>query len=42
MIVDSSFYNKIKSGYRMSKPEHAPQDVYVGTRSLFNLTSESF
>ncbi|CAG10972.1 unnamed protein product [Tetraodon nigroviridis] len=28
MIVDSSFYNKIKSGYRMSKPEHAPQDVY--------------
>lgn len=29
MIVDSSFYNKIKSGYRMSKPEHAPQDVYV-------------
>lgn len=29
MVVDSSFYNKIKSGYRMSKPEHAPQDVYV-------------
>lgn len=27
MVVDSSFYNKIKSGYRMSKPEHAPQDV---------------
>lgn len=29
MVVDSSFYNKIKSGYRMSKPEHAPEDVYV-------------
>lgn len=29
MVVDSSFYNKIKSGYRMSKPEHAPHDVYV-------------
>uniref|UniRef100_A0A3P9Q3Y4 receptor protein-tyrosine kinase n=1 Tax=Poecilia reticulata TaxID=8081 RepID=A0A3P9Q3Y4_POERE len=29
MVVDSSFYNKIKSGYRMSKPEHAPQDVYM-------------
>lgn len=42
MIVDSSFYNKIKSGYRMSKPEHAPQDVYVGTISLFHLTSEPF
>lgn len=34
MIVDSSFYNKIKSGYRMSKPEHAPQDVYVVTPHL--------
>lgn len=31
MVVDSSFYNKIKSGYRMSRPEHAPQDVYVTT-----------
>uniref|UniRef100_A0A8C3G353 receptor protein-tyrosine kinase n=1 Tax=Cyclopterus lumpus TaxID=8103 RepID=A0A8C3G353_CYCLU len=29
MVVDSSFYNKIKSGYRMSKPELAPDDVYV-------------
>lgn len=29
MVVDSSFYNKIKSGYRMAKPEHAPADVYV-------------
>ncbi|CAB1324126.1 unnamed protein product [Coregonus sp. 'balchen'] len=28
MVVDSSFYNKIKSGYRMAKPEHAPADVY--------------
>lgn len=42
MIVDSSFYNKIKSGYRMSKPEHAPQDVYVVTHSLFNPTPEPF
>lgn len=33
MVVDSSFYNKIKSGYRMSKPEHAPHDVYVLTQS---------
>ena len=29
MVVDSSFYNKIKSGFRMSKPEHAPDDVYA-------------
>ena len=36
MVVDSSFYNKIKSGYRMSKPEHAPQDVYVLTRTDMN------
>uniref|UniRef100_A0A4W4GYS8 Platelet-derived growth factor receptor alpha n=1 Tax=Electrophorus electricus TaxID=8005 RepID=A0A4W4GYS8_ELEEL len=28
MLVDSSFYNKIKSGYRMAKPEHATNDVY--------------
>ncbi|MCJ8743547.1 hypothetical protein PDJAM_G00095280 [Pangasius djambal] len=28
MVVDSSFYNKIKSGYRMAKPEHASSDVY--------------
>lgn len=34
MVVDSSFYNKIKSGYRMSKPEHAPHDVYVITNHL--------
>lgn len=27
MVVDSSFYNKIKSGYRMAKPEHASSDV---------------
>lgn len=34
MVVDSSFYNKIKSGYRMSKPEHAPHDVYVGVHVM--------
>uniref|UniRef100_A0AAY4DTN5 Platelet-derived growth factor receptor alpha n=1 Tax=Denticeps clupeoides TaxID=299321 RepID=A0AAY4DTN5_9TELE len=28
MVVDSSFYNKIKSGYRMAQPEHASNDVY--------------
>ncbi|XP_066533035.1 platelet-derived growth factor receptor alpha isoform X2 [Hoplias malabaricus] len=28
MVVDSSFYNKIKSGYRMAKPEHASNKVY--------------
>ncbi|XP_015201394.2 platelet-derived growth factor receptor alpha [Lepisosteus oculatus] len=28
MVVDSSFYNKIKSGYRMAKPEHATPAIY--------------
>ncbi|KAM8940395.1 platelet-derived growth factor receptor alpha [Pelodytes ibericus] len=28
MIVDASFYNKIKSGYRMAKPDHATHEVY--------------
>ncbi|XP_067843506.1 platelet-derived growth factor receptor alpha [Heptranchias perlo] len=28
MMVDSNFYNKIKSGYRMTKPEHASSDIY--------------
>ncbi|KAG8453680.1 hypothetical protein GDO86_000349 [Hymenochirus boettgeri] len=28
MIVDSTFYNKIKSGYRMTKPDHATREVY--------------
>ncbi|XP_043917366.1 platelet-derived growth factor receptor alpha [Protopterus annectens] len=28
MTVDSSFYNKIKSGYRMGKPDHATNNVY--------------
>lgn len=37
MVVDSSFYNKIKSGYRMSKPEHAPHDVYVIIHMMFVL-----
>lgn len=35
--MDSSFYNKIKSGYRMSKPEHAPHDVYVIIRMMTTL-----
>lgn len=29
MMVDSMFYNKIKSGYRMAKPDHATSEVYV-------------
>lgn len=28
MMVDSTFYNKIKSGYRMAKPDHATSEVY--------------
>ncbi|MEE6462043.1 hypothetical protein FKM82_001471 [Ascaphus truei] len=28
MIVDSTFYNKIKSGYRMVKPDHATHEIY--------------
>ncbi|XP_075715874.1 platelet-derived growth factor receptor alpha isoform X2 [Rhinoderma darwinii] len=28
MVVDSTFYNKIKSGYRMVKPDHATHEVY--------------
>ncbi|XP_030047251.1 platelet-derived growth factor receptor alpha [Microcaecilia unicolor] len=28
MMVDSTFYNKIKSGYRMAKPDHATHEVY--------------
>lgn len=40
MVVDSSFYNKIKSGYRMSKPEHAPQDVYDMMMKCWNSEPE--
>ncbi|XP_041861672.1 platelet-derived growth factor receptor alpha isoform X2 [Melanotaenia boesemani] len=40
MVVDSSFYNKIKSGYRMSKPEHAPQDVYEMMMRCWNSEPE--
>ncbi|XP_037627127.1 platelet-derived growth factor receptor alpha [Sebastes umbrosus] len=40
MVVDSSFYNKIKSGYRMSKPEHAPQDVYEMMMKCWNSEQE--
>lgn len=27
MMVDSTFYNKIKSGYRMAKPDHATSEM---------------
>lgn len=40
MVVDSSFYNKIKSGYRMSKPEHAPHDVYEMMMKCWNSEPE--
>lgn len=29
MMVDSTFYNKIKSGYRMAKPDHATSEVWA-------------
>ncbi|KAG7513222.1 hypothetical protein JOB18_002009 [Solea senegalensis] len=40
MVVDSSFYNKIKSGFRMSKPEHAPLDVYEMMMKCWNSEPE--
>ncbi|XP_075943395.1 platelet-derived growth factor receptor alpha [Anarhichas minor] len=40
MVVDSSFYNKIKSGYRMSKPELAPDDVYEMMMKCWNSEQE--
>ncbi|XP_054458592.1 platelet-derived growth factor receptor alpha [Anoplopoma fimbria] len=40
MVVDSSFYNKIKSGYRMAKPEHAPDDVYEMMMKCWNSEQE--
>ncbi|XP_063057400.1 platelet-derived growth factor receptor alpha isoform X2 [Engraulis encrasicolus] len=40
MVVDSSFYNKIKSGYRMAKPEHASEDVYEMMSRCWNSEPE--
>uniref|UniRef100_A0A8C5DXZ9 receptor protein-tyrosine kinase n=1 Tax=Gouania willdenowi TaxID=441366 RepID=A0A8C5DXZ9_GOUWI len=40
MVVDSSFYNKIKSGYRMTRPEHAPNDVYEMMMKCWNSEPE--
>ncbi|XP_024114871.1 platelet-derived growth factor receptor alpha [Oryzias melastigma] len=40
MVVDSSFYNKIKSGYRMAKPEHAPPDMYEMMMKCWNSDPE--
>ncbi|KAL2089879.1 hypothetical protein ACEWY4_014567 [Coilia grayii] len=40
MVVDSSFYNKIKSGYRMAKPEHASEDVYEMMTKCWNSEPE--
>uniref|UniRef100_A0A6Q2XR39 receptor protein-tyrosine kinase n=1 Tax=Esox lucius TaxID=8010 RepID=A0A6Q2XR39_ESOLU len=40
MVVDSSFYNKIKSGYRMAKPEHAPADLYDMMMKCWNSEPE--
>ncbi|XP_028658062.1 platelet-derived growth factor receptor alpha [Erpetoichthys calabaricus] len=40
MVVDSSFYNKIKSGYRMTKPEHATTDIYEMMMKCWNSEPE--
>ncbi|XP_062306427.1 platelet-derived growth factor receptor alpha [Osmerus eperlanus] len=40
MVVDSSFYNKIKSGYRMAKPEHAAAHVYEMMMKCWNSEPE--
>ncbi|XP_051951302.1 platelet-derived growth factor receptor alpha [Xyrauchen texanus] len=40
MVVDSSFYNKIKSGYRMTKPEHASSNVYELMMKCWNSEPE--
>uniref|UniRef100_A0A672LSR4 Platelet-derived growth factor receptor alpha n=1 Tax=Sinocyclocheilus grahami TaxID=75366 RepID=A0A672LSR4_SINGR len=40
MVVDSNFYNKIKSGYRMVKPEHASSDVYELMMKCWNSNPE--
>uniref|UniRef100_A0A8C1IHI8 Platelet-derived growth factor receptor alpha n=1 Tax=Cyprinus carpio TaxID=7962 RepID=A0A8C1IHI8_CYPCA len=40
MVVDSSFYNKIKSGYRMAKPEHASSEVYELMMKCWNSEPE--
>uniref|UniRef100_A0A673M7M5 Platelet-derived growth factor receptor alpha n=1 Tax=Sinocyclocheilus rhinocerous TaxID=307959 RepID=A0A673M7M5_9TELE len=40
MVVDSNFYNKIKSGYRMAKPEHASSDVYELMMKCWNSEPE--
>uniref|UniRef100_A0A8C1E4G5 Platelet-derived growth factor receptor alpha n=2 Tax=Cyprinus carpio TaxID=7962 RepID=A0A8C1E4G5_CYPCA len=40
MVVDSSFYNKIKSGYRMAKPEHSSSDVYELMMKCWNSEPE--
>ncbi|KAG9330014.1 hypothetical protein JZ751_027622 [Albula glossodonta] len=40
MVVDSSFYNKIKSGYRMAKPEHATSAVYEVMMRCWNSEPE--
>ncbi|KAL4635447.1 platelet-derived growth factor receptor alpha [Arapaima gigas] len=40
MIVDSSFYNKIKSGYRMAKPEYASDTVYDMMMKCWNTEPE--
>ncbi|XP_076134312.1 platelet-derived growth factor receptor alpha isoform X2 [Alosa pseudoharengus] len=40
MVVDSSFYNKIKSGYRMAKPEHASEVVYEMMSKCWNSEPE--
>ncbi|XP_069057276.1 platelet-derived growth factor receptor alpha isoform X2 [Pleurodeles waltl] len=40
MMVDSTFYNKIKSGYRMAKPDHATHEVYEIMAKCWNSEPE--
>ncbi|XP_064481699.1 vascular endothelial growth factor receptor 1-like isoform X2 [Ornithodoros turicata] len=37
VTIDESFYKKLKNGYRMEKPDYAPDDVYGVMRSCWEL-----
>uniref|UniRef100_A0A8B9RHP9 receptor protein-tyrosine kinase n=1 Tax=Astyanax mexicanus TaxID=7994 RepID=A0A8B9RHP9_ASTMX len=37
MLVDSKFYQKIKSGYQMSRPDFAPPEMYTIMQMCWNL-----
>ncbi|CAM9442172.1 unnamed protein product, partial [Lampetra fluviatilis] len=40
MPVDSQFYNKLKSGYRMDSPDYAPPDIYDFMVRCWNADAE--